>query len=287
MRANVSSVIYRYNMQKRSQKQKKGATPAGAAVIARPLARKWLRGPAWISGDQVVLDFQRSTSYQPLMERRIWIELTRVRTPPDVVNFVTQYGLLEKSRDCRGLLHPKDIPAQDSEPTSDFIEAGAKLRHIAETMVYVRRAASGDDGAMAWLRDGFGRDEAADDRAVMMEASHSAAWAVNNGLLASGANPYVFDRAQMGESVDPGHWRVGVLPESLRGVCYLMLALSLADREPLEICEQCERLFVVEDPRQRFCTPTCSTRARVARFAKKQSARATKEKHHDKTSRSR
>ena len=55
---------------------------------------EWLRGAAWIDDDAIVLDTASATSYQPLAEPHIGIELARVHNNDEVVAFVRRYGLL-------------------------------------------------------------------------------------------------------------------------------------------------------------------------------------------------
>jgi hypothetical protein len=116
----------------------------------------------------------------------------------------------------------------------------------------------------------------------LIYASDWVALGLSNGIGA--ARPYVFDRAERGEAVPPGRLRVGILPETLREVCYLAIAFQLADKEPLAICKECQRPFVIEDARQRFCTPACANRARFRRFKTNQTKKRSR---HGKTTRTR
>jgi hypothetical protein len=106
-----------------------------------------------------------------------------------------------------------------------------------------------------------------DDRTVLTRASEWAAWGLNDGLLAAHAWPYVFEPAQLfpDSNHQPGHFRIGVLPETLLGFCYLTIAQAVA-HEPLARCPECQLFFVVDDGRQKFCTPTCANRARFQRW---------------------
>ena len=68
------------------------------AVVARRLARPWLRGPAFKRRDSIVIEGQKATQYEPMIEgRRIGVDLARVRTADDAVAFATRYGLLTNS----------------------------------------------------------------------------------------------------------------------------------------------------------------------------------------------
>jgi hypothetical protein len=83
------------------------------------------------------------------------------------------------------------------------------------------------------------------------------------------ARPLVYDRSATGEAVRPGILRIGVEPGTLAQVCYLALAFALAEKEPLDVCPECERVFVIEDKRQKFCSPGCANRTRFRRFQTK------------------
>jgi hypothetical protein len=99
---------------------------------------------------------------------------------------------------------------------------------------------------------------------MALAASRWIAEALTNNLFK--AKPLIYDRAAMGEAVKPGILRIGIVPQSLMDVCYLSIALALAEKEPLKVCPECARVFVVEDARQQFCTPVCGNRARLRRF---------------------
>lgn len=173
------------------------------------------------------------------------------------------------------------------EPVADFITAAKDLHRIIDTMRDVRHATEGDADALGRLRKRFGgvvkarnsisREDLlvdADDRTIQIYASQWAAWGLSDGLIS--ARAYVYDRADHGEDVPPGQLRVGILPETLLEVGYLTIAIVLADKEPLEICPDCGRAFVVEDGRQKFCTPACANRTRFRRFqSKKKQPRRT------------
>lgn len=217
------------------------------------------------------MDCQRGTSYEPLSEPRVGLELTHVKTPTDVVAFATRFGLLGSTRDMTGILRPEDLIAQAREPVATFLAAAADLRWIVKTAIDVRRGTQGDASAIARLREDFRRT---DDRSVLLGASTWVAWGLSNGVI--DARPHIYDRAQMGEPVAPGLLRVGILPETLVETCYLTIALLLADKEPLERCSECQRLFIVEDARQKFCTPVCANRARFKRFDRKRKEAAKK-----------
>jgi hypothetical protein len=261
-------------------------------AIVRPLARNWVRGPAKLEGDAVVVDFSRGSSYSPLGELRVGLELMTVKTPEGARAFAERYGLLVISQDDRK-------QPSGRERVGAFLETSEDLNNIVKTMSLVRRASRGDADAVAILRARFitpidapihdetwppewkaywtqrTLDErrernAWDTRSLLIHASDFAAWGLNDGLMsgAQGSTPYVFDRAQQGEEVGPGQLRIGVLAESLKQVCYLTVAIMLS-HESVAACQNCGNVFEISDPRQtKYCRPTCGNRYRVRKHAK-------------------
>ena len=244
---------------------------AAKGVSVQTLSRPWLRGPAWIDGDSIVMDCAQATAYQPLADLKLGLKLARVHTPEDAVVFVRNFGLLRSSPDLSRRRHewPKgrpprqNSPSTASEPVTDFLHAARELHEIVEMMIDVRKAAGGDEVSMEKLRQFCGFTDT-DDRTLLIHCSHTRATQLNDGLLAAKSAPFVYDRAQIGEPVNPGTLRLGVLPDTLLGVCFLTVALALADKEPVAICQEatCCRPFFVTDGRQKFCTAACSNRSR-------------------------
>lgn len=287
------------------------------AAVMQKLGREWSRGPASRRGDVIVLDVKRSSLYDPLTESRIGVDLARVRTPDDAVRFTQRYGLLQQT----GFDSLSGVPrvAEVTEPFATFERASQDLRSIMRTHIEVRRAArEGDREALARLRLQFGpRDPDAivvyhdaagehrvvarespfarpedfdpvSDRTVLIRASDWAAGGLNSGLLQAHAHPFVFDPAYAfpdDHAIVPGGLRIGVLPETLLGFCYLTVAQAIAT-EPLGTCEECQLPFVIEDARERFCTKTCGGRSRQRTF-KANKANKPKGSSHGKTTRTR
>lgn len=267
----------------------------------RPLAVEWLRGPAWIDGDDLVVDRSRASTYHPLAEPDVGIELARVRTPEDALAFVQRFGLLRQ---------PLSLPGQPLKPLRESFGAfeidAEELRYILEKARLVRRGAETDPDAIGQLRqlllipenaevsvcdektgeyvtrragDVYSPDErfvGVDDRTIVMYAhEYHVARRLNEGIADS--PPCVYDRAYMGESVSPGSLRVGVRPGTLAGVCYLSVALALADRMPVGVCADptCGRPFFITDRRQRFCSRACGNRVRFRRFTDRHGSATT------------
>lgn len=229
-------------------------------ALLHPRPNRQLRGPAWIDGEFVVLDATRATHYDPLTESNLGMALARLKTPTEVVDFVQRFGLL--SAKFAGL-KPATLPSRVVEPIADILKEAARLLHLVKTASLVRRGAAGDAAAIKTLRERF---KGIDDRAVLLAASAWVTWWLTRGL--SEASPIVYDPAIAGGVATPGQFRIGIKPESLLEVCYLMISHTLAGKEPIEVCPECDQPFLPDDPRQRFCTPTHASRARARRFKK-------------------
>ena len=267
-------------------------------AIVRSLSRDWHRGPARLERGAIVLDLKRSTVYQPLSEPKVGFELAKVRTPADAVRFVERYGLLE-----HGAADPafkRSADSKLSEPFVAFERAAADIRLIVHTIANVREAVKGNRECAQRLRAQFGpvsrewgdtevvvktpsglarvfrnRDLISEDvfadvdeQTVLVRASDWVARGLTDGLLNARSWPYVFEPNQMleAESSQPGYLRVGILPETLLGVCYLSIAQQLSADKRLGICEECQVPFGIEHGHQRFCSDACANRNRFRRF---------------------
>lgn len=284
---------------------KKGPT---RGTLLQPLAYAWFRGPATRERDVIVMDGRRAVPYEPVLEPRLGVELARVRTPDDAVMFVKRFGLLTQPR---GVLKGEPCPPDLRQPFADFERAAEDLRRIFRTVLDVRQAAEGNQAALARVRQDFGpasphadvRIETADgtvirkardwypadyftknDRTILIEASAWAADGLSNGLV--NARPYVFDPAQLfpNPATRPGGLRLGMIGESLLEFCYLTFADALAN-EPIARCDECNRPFVIDDKRQKFCEPACANRARFHRFKAKHATPKRPTPTHSKKSR--
>jgi len=275
-----------------------------------PLPLDWHRGPAWVDGDDIVMDLANITRYQPRTQPQLGVELSRIRTADDAAEFVRQYGLLTKEAD-RHLPVEVERPAGTlREPFALFQRVAEDLRTVLETMLAVRLARSGDEDALHKLRewywdltepvgsDGLSFEErytdrrlevvapaprlkpADEDRSIMALASQVAAGTLNAGMIQGKPQVAVFDRAFAGEAVPPGSWRIGLEQSTLEVLCYMSVALTLTDQQPIGICAEpsCRRIFFITDGRQRYCTATCANRARFKRFKERHGGKAAASK---------
>ena len=271
-----------------------------------PAEFEWLRGPTWVDGEDIVLDPSRASTYHPLAEPEIGIELARVRTPDDAVAFAGRFGLLWQGRP-----HQRRPLQPLRESFSTFETSAEHLRYVLAAAELVRRGTAGDAEAIrrlhqqlfipedaevqvsegdeiVWRRAGdvYSPDERfvdPDDRTILMYANEDLVARPLNDMVA-GNDACVYDRAFMNESVPPGALAVGIRPSgSLDAVCYLSVALALAERAPIGVCADpsCARPFFITHRRQRFCSKACGNRVRFRRFADKRRTATRREEEGD------
>lgn len=228
------------------------------------------------------MDMARAKSYEPAVVRELGTELANVKTPGDAVTFVQQYGLLESSCDERATFPSDDWTSARREPVSKFLDTASELRKIVDLWRDVRRAHAGDNEAYERIRE-WRPSSTLSKRDRLIEASDWCAWGLNDGLIASPkgnleTHPYVVDRAQQGDNVEPGLLRIGLLPETLRQACFLHLAIYLSEKDRIDVCQGCKKVFSRDGrrPDAVFCTSRCAGRERQRRKREKDQTRTRK-----------
>lgn len=238
------------------------STSAPGILDVPPL---WLRGPAAIVDGWIELDAARAVKYQPIAEREILLDLAAVTDAPSALAFVQRFGLLH---------HGPGTP--DPRERLDAMLKEANQVAVAVLLyVAVNRAMHGDDDEAAQglndLRDPLAPvlarfdPEPTTDRERMEAATKIVAMMVSEGLAdVRSAITAALDWDIEGKA--PGDFRFVPRPADLLGYAYHQFAMEIVSRAPMRNCEECARAFVIADRRQRFCSPTCATRARSRRF---------------------
>ncbi len=237
------------------------------ARYVRTATRPWIRGPkaryakGWIELDPLGIE-----EYFPITERDLVFDLAAVRTPTDAVEFVRRYGLLRHSE-----------PGGDlREPWADWEQTATHLSATLRLASTLQAAVAGDADALRALRDGFEpavrplfAARAANDDELLAQMSILVAWMLSSGL--EGCQERVeaevdWDVGEDGGAGPPARYRLAVEAPDLVGHAYHAAALLVTTRYPLAECEDDGRFFLVSDPRQRFCSPRCASRARRRRW---------------------
>ena len=206
------------------------------------------------------------TPYQLTAEPRIGLELMKVRTPEDALTFSMRFGLL------RGTDGHGGVTGHVRQPAKDFVRAGRRLYVAARMIQDIRKAerqVRNNKLLIARIASQLpGHPDTSNTRELLNGASGWAAWEITDGF--GDSSPFFFSRVQQGEDAPAGEFRFAVTVQDLLAACHLSVALALAERERMLVCEECESLFEVRDARQKFCTEKCAARNRFRRFREKE-----------------
>jgi hypothetical protein len=246
-------------------------------VISRDLRVapvQWLRGPANLNDGWVELDRQRAHPYTPMEEVDLMYDLAAIRRPPDALAFVQRYGLLRHG------------PGADKlrESFAEIETAALTLDTTIAWYLRIARVVRGDteDANNAiremWrlapkLGEHFDGTAKSDDE-LIDQATQLVAYWTNQGLIGveSKVTPSAHYTDPRGNRGEAGGFSMSAHATTLLGLAYHQLALTITMRIPLRECVECGRYFEIKDRRQRFCSPTCGSRARQRRFAQKKDA---------------
>ncbi len=242
-------------------------TTTGYARELRVDQPKWLRGNATYQEGAIVLDASAAERYAPLSEQSAHFALAAIQRPEDAVAFVRRYGLLRHGPGSEEL----------RERFTEWEVEASKMRAILGLYMHLTRAVNGDavslDDLRAWQQGVRYLEPVADDAHLLYQVSKWVAWALSVGL--TGTEERVDSQVDWGTGPDgapgrPDHFLLNVQPPDLLGLIYHSAAMDITYRVPLGSCEECSRFYVIEDQRQRFCTPTCAGRSRRRRWRQKQ-----------------
>jgi|SRR5215211_2915218 len=237
---------------------------------------EWVRGPARIVGNEVVLDTERAEVYG-IHERakdHTFLELAELTVgsdkpdPREVVSFVRRNGLLwhgASDLDTREYREPLAKWAFESWTIRPLLElyAGLKdsiregsastLRSVYEQFPEISRRAPLD----------------ADDEQLMVETSANLAEVITAKLegceLGLTSSVYVES-----EIKGPGIFFLLQRPPNLLSAIYVHLAQFIANRVPLEECPGCGRMFVRRSHKQKYCQSSCASTNRWRRWKNRQ-----------------
>jgi hypothetical protein len=238
----------------------------GFAYSLRP--PQWIRGPAVLDGEFVVLEDRQRELYQPhVHSNELLFDLLGLREDHDILGFVRKYGLLVHGPDAkehRESLKDWWVDAWLLMTTLKlYMDLDALLEGDAPRFDAVRRN--------ELLRAHTGGDE---PPVLLDDLERLATGAVAHGITAGlgAVRMRVVGDTENEVGGSPGFYRYFFEPEHLLGHAYAEIAHLVVQRAPLAECPEDGRLFAVEHGRQKFCSPQCAGRARSRRFAEKKRA---------------
>lgn len=253
----------------------------------------WRHGPARLDGDRVVMTVDHAAADLTLsISDDVDVELARITSAEQALGFVQRFGLLriaywsDLHYEGTHTTPHRAIPAEASEPVTEFLTASGELRLVLGLMRDVRNAEGGDHAAVDRLREwARHRWRAADGRHLspaqqrrilsqnlndphfLKHLTAELAEILNTGIHADGApvlqltGPYYPVTAiDLRESADRLKFRIKLA--TLRALAFWTLAHKLMTRAPIVACPECGLAFVAGHGAQAFCSRNCARRAR-------------------------
>jgi hypothetical protein len=233
----------------------------------------WVRGPARIDGDEIVLDEDRAKAYFLYQPTDLLFDLADIAADPSNLDprrataFVRRYGLLWHGAEdlgtgrCRESLERWWTESYALAVTTDLY---ARLREaVATDSAHPLRAMPFD--FMQFIEGG----DPEDDEFYIESASLVLAEAIS--LKLEGCNVGI--ASSLGVDVEqrsPLHFLLAQNPPNLVAAAYAQLAMAMVNRIPIEECQGCGRMFIPKSGKQKYCTPTCASTTRWRRWNQKQ-----------------
>lgn len=259
----------------------------GEAVAQRSGLAQWQQYPAWVRGpahmvnDEVVLDEGRAEPYLMRGTEDLMFDLADLaadwnkRNTRDVLAFARRHGLLwHGERDlgtgtCREPLSEwwgesrrmaflMQLSAELNE--SVRIDSGRPIRKMIGDFPEMF-GASAQEARMQWL--------ALSDQELMHTASMLLAEAVTTKL--EGTNMGLVSGAHT--SLRPNGPQIFLLsqnPPNLLAAAYVQFAQTVVSRAPIEECPGCRRRFIPRSGKQKYCTNRCASTSRWRRWNERQ-----------------
>lgn len=237
---------------------------------------QWVRGPARIVGEEIILDEDRAEPYG-IHERandHVFLELAEVGPDPskvdprNVVSFVRRNGLLWHGADSLGT-------GECREPLAEWWAESRMIGILQE--VYVGLKDSIREGSASTLRSVYERFPEvsklapldADDEQLSEETSANLAEVIT--LKLEGCQLGLTSSVYLDTEVrGPGIFFVLQRPPNLLSAIYVHLAQFMANRAPIEECVGCGRMFIPESGKQKYCTKSCASTSRWRRWKARQ-----------------
>lgn len=233
------------------------------SVVQQP---EWVKGPARIEGQEVILDESRAERYwlyESEQAEQMAFDLAAMafhksgRDPQQVTAFVRRYGLLWQGADK---LHS----GQCREPLESWWLAAEKLSSVLYMSTKLGEAMR--EGSTAPVRrffESLGLSFGAPtNETYIMAATTIVARLLNQGL----------QDGQWGMvTAQPGEFRLAYYPPNLVAAAYANIATLVAAKAQFRECPGCQRIFQPKSGKQKYHAPECATRTRQRRWKTGQS----------------
>jgi hypothetical protein len=233
----------------------------------------WARGPAWIDGEEIVLDEDRAQPYFLYESTNLLFDFADIAPDPDnldpqrAVAFVRRYGLLWHGADELGT-------GKCREPLEKWWAESYLLAATADFYVRLKEsAATGSANPLRTMPFDFMQfiegGDPEDDEFFMESASLVLAEVVSSKLEGCSVGIASSLRVDV-EHRDPLNFLLTQNPPDLVAAAHAQLAMAIVNRAPIEECQGCGRMFIPESGKQKYCTKSCASTSRWRRWKERQ-----------------
>lgn len=243
---------------------------------------EWVRGPARIVGDEIVLDDGRAERYTLRESKELPLDLAmlNVGKPEDIKAFVRRHGMLWHGPD-----ELDQAPRDMRESVRDWARTAAELGNTINFYIDLRAA----ERDMSWtpLRNSASPLFALTFRGILAEFEQPT-WTYEDYVGAASkllaawldaklqkSNLGVVAASEEGIQRHGGQLLLGYYPSDLEIAAYTELAMLIINQQELKMCQGCDRWFAPKSGKQRYHDPSCSTNRRQKRHRQKRSGGET------------
>lgn len=224
---------------------------------------EWVRGPARIIDDEIVLDESRAEHYFLHNVDEALLELAACARAEDFKAFVRRYGLLWHGSDSLNT-------GQCREALTEWHREAREAKLVV--LLYMKLTEAMKTGSVDPMRpldslwSGF--PETANDEEYLRQ--HSVGLAGLIGARLKSCRVDMIPAFQREENTAPNEFVFTHEPPNLLITLYTVFAEIVAQRAEIRECIGCGRLFHPKSGRQKYCSESCASTSRWRRWNEKQ-----------------
>jgi hypothetical protein len=235
---------------------------------------EWVRGPARIEGEEVILDEERAVPYYIFEPTGLMIDLAIIgaenwltRDPHGILAFVRRYGLLWHGAADLGT-------GKCRESLSKWWDEAGDIMWMLD--LYKRLIESIEQDSANPLHEAIARDfaqacqpEPTSDEDLMNCASVLLAEMITRKL--EGCTLGIASSVQLDVTPNgPGIFLLQQNPPNLVAAAYVDLVQAMVSRAPMRKCIGCGQMFIPKSGKQKYHSPSCASTSRWRRWKEKQ-----------------
>jgi hypothetical protein len=235
---------------------------------------QWVRGPAKIVQDEIVLDEGRARPYFLYEPKELMFDFAELAADLNnldarrAVAFARRYGLLWHGADDLGSDRCRE-PLRDWWIQSHMFALTADLYVRLKEAVRTGSAEELRTSPLDFMEAAAGGDPE-DDEFCKEAASLYLAEAISRNLKGTQLGVSSSLSLDVQQRHPLGFLLVQNPPDLVRAA-YVQLAMAIAKMAPMQECPGCGRMFIPESGKQKYCTKSCASTSRWRRWKERRS----------------